>query len=77
MSNDWLAFESDGVKAKDLIEQGKYVPCKICMEAFRRIRPSLRYCAICGHAFCEGEHGNFASGIGRCIICGASKGYRR
>jgi hypothetical protein len=42
------------------IEDGLWVPCRICESAFRRLRLTLRYCATCGRGFCEGEHGNFA-----------------
>ena len=77
MNNDWLAFESEEKSAKDLIAEGKYVPCKICLDVFRRVRPTLRYCAVCGHAFCEGEHGSFAYNRGVCIICGAHKDYKK
>lgn len=71
-----VALESEGRQARELIEAGYYVPCKICLDAFRRVRLTLRYCATCGHAFCEGEHGNFARGRGTCVICGARKGYK-
>ena len=53
------------------IKKGFAVPCRICEDAFRRIRLTWRYCAHCHKGFCEGEHGNFAiGGRGSCIICG-------
>jgi hypothetical protein len=54
------------------IDAGVWVPCRICQNAFRRIRLTWRYCATCHRAFCDGEHGNFAprSHVGRCTSCG-------
>ena len=52
------------------IESGIAVPCRICENAFRRLRLTLRYCIQCNHGFCDGEHGNFAPGRGRCVQCG-------
>jgi len=52
------------------IENGLWVPCRICQNAFRRIRLTRRYCAECKVAFCEGEHGNFSNKRGRCVQCG-------
>ena len=48
------------------------VLCRLCENAFRRIRLTLRYCATCHAGFCEGEHGNMGGGHGRgrCIQCG-------
>jgi hypothetical protein len=63
--------ESDNDKSK--IEgpgDGLWVPCRICQEVFLRIRLTGRYCNTCGRAFCEGEHGSFASrGPGVCVQC--------
>ena len=53
------------------IEEGLWIPCRLCEKAFRRIRLTRRYCASCDHASCEGEHYNFApDGHGRCVQCG-------
>jgi hypothetical protein len=53
------------------IEAGKAVPCRLCENAFRRLRLTLRYCAQCGVGFCEGEHGNFSTQTrARCVQCG-------
>ncbi len=49
------------------------VPCRICWDAFSRVRLTWRYCAECHKGFCEGEHGNFARGRGTCVICGRKK----
>lgn len=57
--------------AREAISRGEWVDCWLCRDVFRRQRPSLRYCSMCDRAFCEGEHGNFARGHGRCVICGA------
>src|SRR5262245_40261999 len=66
---------------KDIIENGTgehngYVPCRICEQAFRRLRMTARYCARCLQGFCEGEHGSFAYGHGTCVICGAHADYK-
>jgi hypothetical protein len=55
---------------------GEWCPCRICEMMFRRIRLSLRYCQGCEQAFCEGEHGSFAYGHGKCVICGAHRDYK-
>jgi hypothetical protein len=52
-----------------------YKPCVLCKSAFGRIRLTNRYCYDCGNAFCDGEHGNFAKNVGKCVICGAPKSY--
>lgn len=55
---------------KEKIAQGAWVPCRICWEAFMRLRPTARYCMNCERAFCEGEHGNFIGGKhGVCVRC--------
>ena len=59
--------------AKQLIENGEWADCYICSDAFRRRRQTKRYCHTCEQGFCEGEHGNFAYGVGKCVICGAHK----
>ncbi len=61
---------------KDVILAGGWVPCRICEAAFRRKRETARYCGSCENGFCEGEHGNFAYGHGKCVVCGAHKNYR-
>jgi hypothetical protein len=62
--------------AEEVIVNGGYAFCRACYDAFRRVRPTLRYCATCGNGFCEGEHGNFARGFGTCVVCGVRKDYR-
>jgi hypothetical protein len=54
------------------IEDRKAVPCRICENAFRRLRLTLRYCnnPDCNRGYCEGEHGTFAGKISRCVQCG-------
>jgi len=49
-----------------------WVPCRICQEAFGRLRLTRRYCATCKRGVCEGEHFNFAANDrrGRCTTCG-------
>jgi len=47
------------------------VPCRLCENAFRRLRLTLRYCMECKRGFCEGEHGNFSTQrSARCVQCG-------
>lgn len=53
------------------IKNGHWVPCRICQNAFSRIRLTKSYCARCHAAFCEGEHGNFAQNRGVCVQCGS------
>ena len=59
------------------IKAGGWVPCWICEEVFRRKRETARFCNKCKRGFCEGEHGNFAYGVGTCVVCGARKVDRR
>ena len=62
--------KTDETKIRD---QDIAVPCRLCENAFRRLRLTLRYCYDCKRGFCEGEHGNFAPrapGVGRCVQCG-------
>lgn len=61
---------------KETILNGGWVPCRLCEAMFRRLRQTARYCANCENGFCEGEHGSFAYGHGRCIVCGAHKSYK-
>jgi hypothetical protein len=58
---------------KEKIEKGEYVDCWLCKDVFARIQQTGRYCSKCGRGFCEGQHGSFSHGTGRCIICGAKK----
>jgi hypothetical protein len=62
--------------AKQAIEKGEWVDCWICDEVFRRRRQTARYCYTCNRGFCEGEHGNFSHGVGKCIACGLRKADR-
>jgi hypothetical protein len=56
---------------KQKIKNKIAVPCRLCENAFLRLRLTFRYCDICKHGFCEGEHGNFAlQRIARCVQCG-------
>lgn len=59
---------------RDKIGRGMAVPCRACFQIFRRVRFTFRFCSMCGHAFCEGEHMNFLltgrGAIGRCVFCG-------
>ena len=44
--------------------------CWICERTFGRVRPTVRQCATCQLAFCEGEHGMYStSSGGRCLRC--------
>ena len=53
------------------IKAGVWVPCRICENAFRRLRLTWRYCATCETGACDGEHMNFSdNGRGRCVQCG-------
>jgi hypothetical protein len=67
----------DEKSAKQLIEEGEWADCWICLEVFRRRRQTLRYCHNCERGFCEGEHGNFSRGVGTCVICGVRKADKR
>ena len=62
---------------KQAVEKGEWVNCWICEEVFRRKRETARYCHTCERGFCEGEHGNFARGVGTCVICGVRKADKR
>jgi hypothetical protein len=50
-------------------------PCRLCKDAFGRIRYTKYYCSECGNSFCIGEHGNFAFGHGKCVVCGVRPDY--
>jgi hypothetical protein len=52
------------------IEGHVWVPCRLCAKAFQRVRLTRRYCGSCKRAFCEGEHGSLANGLGLCVRCG-------
>jgi hypothetical protein len=66
---DLSHFEKENTD-KEKIKKGFAVPCRICANAFSRIRLTWRYCDECGVAFCEGEHGNFSNQQGGCVQCG-------
>ena len=52
------------------INNGIWVPCRICREIYARIRLTARFCGNCGRAFCDGEHGRFAQGQRAfCVRC--------
>jgi hypothetical protein len=59
-----------------IAEDNAWAFCRICHDAFRRIRETLRYCDKCKNAFCEGEHGTFAYGHGTCVACGVPADYK-
>lgn len=75
---DLLPFDKN--KPDDVkIDEGYWVPCRICQNAFRRITLTRTYCNSCKVGFCNGNHGNFQttkigqSGYkvqGRCVQCG-------
>lgn len=57
-------------KDNEKIAAGYLVPCRICEIVFARIRLTWRFCADCGKAFCDGEHGRFVNGRqAYCIHC--------
>lgn len=51
--------ENEPRTAKERIETGEWVHCRLCEVIFKRKRETMRYCHQCGDAFCEGEHGTF------------------
>jgi len=59
-----------------VIAAGGWATCRLCEDAFRRERRTMRFCNHCKNGFCEGEHGNFAFGHGVCVLCGG-KGHHR
>jgi hypothetical protein len=65
-----------GMRDKDHIEAGEWVPCRICEDTFMRKRETRRYCATCLNAACEGEHGNFSYTSFICVICGVRNDYK-
>ena len=70
---DLSAFDENDTDRQKIDGIGVWVPCRICENAFRRLRLTKRYCATCQAGACEGEHMNFAdNGRGRCIQCGPS-----
>ena len=67
---DYGSFDTDNNDEKK-IKNEVAVPCRICENAFRRLRLTLRYCMDCKRGFCEGEHGNFSpKNRARCVQCG-------
>ena len=62
--------DNSELTARQKIEAGQWVNCRLCETIFKRKRGTLRYCYHCGIAFCEGEHGTFeGKGIGVCVRC--------
>ena len=53
-------FDAAHDDQKKIMDDGVWVPCRICEEIFLRIRLTRRYCNTCKRAFCEGEHGGFS-----------------
>jgi len=70
---DLSSFDQKNDDRTKIADAELWVPCRICVSAFRRVRLTARFCGTCNQAFCEGEHGTFAPGKGpaRCIVCGA------
>jgi hypothetical protein len=67
---DYGPFDKENDDKKK-IDAGIAVPCRLCENAFRRLRLTLRYCMTCKRGFCEGEHGNFAPKTrAQCVQCG-------
>jgi hypothetical protein len=68
-NSDYGPYEKEDTD-RSKITKGIAVPCRLCENAFRRLRLTLRYCIECEHGFCDGEHGNLVFGKGRCVQCG-------
>jgi hypothetical protein len=58
---------------QEKILEGEWANCWVCAKVFQRKRETKRYCSVCHQGWCEGEHGNFAYGVGKCIVCGLHK----
>jgi hypothetical protein len=69
-NQDLAPFDANHTDAEK-INAGIAVPCRICETVFRRLRLTVRYCAVCNKGFCEGEHGTFAiRPRATCVQCG-------
>ncbi len=67
---DTDTFDCNRDDQKRILDDGAWVPCRICEEIFLRVRLTRRYCNTCKRAFCEGEHGSFAGrGPAVCVQC--------
>jgi len=66
-----LSWRQTMPTAKEWIERNgdNFAPCWICAWAFARRRDTRRFCSECHQGFCEGEHGSFAQGTGKCVVC--------
>ena len=69
-SNMSVNQTKESLSDKDKINEGEWVNCYICEDAFRRKRETKRYCNDCHRGACQGEHGNFAYNVFKCVICG-------
>jgi hypothetical protein len=58
------------------ISERAWINCRLCEDAFHRRRETKLTCGECGNGACLGEHGNFAFGQFKCLVCGASKAYK-
>jgi hypothetical protein len=67
---DLSDFDGDD---KRKIDNGAWVPCRICETIFHRLTFTDRYCSDCKRGFCEGNHGTFAPGRGKCVQCDGRK----
>lgn len=67
-ASDLSAYDENDTDEAKILDH-VWVPCRLCAKAFQRVRLTRRYCAECHHAFCEGEHGSFATGRGLCVQC--------
>jgi hypothetical protein len=67
LTNDLTDYDEKRTD-KDKIEKHIWVPCRMCIELFMRVRLTGRYCNNCERAFCEGEHGTFRK-VGVCARC--------
>jgi hypothetical protein len=67
---DVSEFEESKTDQDKILNDGAWVPCRICWEMFLRLTLTARYCNDCKRAFCESEHGSFTGrGGGICVRC--------
>ena len=65
-----LCLEPEKSDKETIEDDGFWVPCRICLSVFRRLRFTKRYCRQCGKGGCEGEHLTFyKQGGAVCIQC--------
>lgn len=58
---------------KQYIEEGHMVPCRICLDVFRELNWTHRYCAKCEHGACQSRHLSFHRGAAFCILHGGKR----